>query len=207
MKIEQIVIATNNAHKKDEIAAALSGTTVLLPGDFGISFNHEETGTAFVENAIGKALTLYKQVNKPVIADDSGICVPVLDGKPGIYSARFGSELQNPPQNDNERNSYLLSLLPAGGPHEAFFVCSMVLMLNEYRFFVVQETVHGELIHQPKGNKGFGYDPIFFIPELGKTAAELTMEIKNQYSHRGRAVKKIKSLIESEIEQKTLKNP
>ncbi|RPJ09408.1 MAG: RdgB/HAM1 family non-canonical purine NTP pyrophosphatase [Spirochaetaceae bacterium] len=195
MNINEIVLATNNRHKQEEIAAALPGIKILLPEDAGLKFSFEETGSTFFENAYGKAEELFKKIRLPVMADDSGLCVPVLGGPPGIFSARFGADTPVPPGTDAERNSYLLSLLPEGGPHDAFFVCCMVLILGDYKFFAVQETVHGVLVKTPIGDNGFGYDPIFFLPELGKTVAELPVDEKNSLSHRGKAVKKMAGLL------------
>jgi XTP/dITP diphosphohydrolase len=133
-----------------------------------------------------------------VLADDSGLCLPVLDGRPGVYSARFGDDLPAPPQNDAERNAYLLSLIPRDSRPEAFFVCAMVLLVSEYRFFAAQETVSGVITHQPRGSGGFGYDPVFYLPARGLTVAEIELKEKNTFSHRGRAVGRIRAILESE---------
>ncbi|MBN2353301.1 MAG: RdgB/HAM1 family non-canonical purine NTP pyrophosphatase [Spirochaetales bacterium] len=197
MKIDAALLASNNRHKKIEIAAALPGLIISLPADKGIEFDVEETGATFLDNALLKARALFAAAKTPVIADDSGLCVASLDGRPGVYSARFGFDLPAPPADDAERNAYLLSLLPRGRRHEAFFVCAMVLLLSEYRFFAAQETVEGLIVHEPRGSSGFGYDPVFFVPEKGKTIAELPLEDKNSFSHRGRAAARIRANIES----------
>ncbi len=197
MKIAEVLLASNNRHKKTEIAAALPGIAISLPAEKGIGFDVEETGTTFLENALLKARALFAAAQTPVLADDSGLCVASLDGRPGVYSARFGSDLPTPPANDVERNAYLLSLLEPGQRHEAFFACAMVLILSAHRFFVVQETVEGLIVHEPRGTSGFGYDPVFFVPEKGKTIAELPLEDKNSFSHRGRAAARLRALLES----------
>lgn len=199
MKLKEIYLASNNCHKKVEMAAIFNNLQLILPSERALHFECKETGKTFCENALLKAQALYKLCRQPVLADDSGLCVAALDGKPGIFSARFGSELPNPPKNDNERNTYLLSLLKPGQRHEACFVCALVILFDEYRFYLVQETVNGFIIDSPRGNNGFGYDPIFYLPELDKTMAELPLAIKNKYSHRSRAASKIKYLLENSI--------
>jgi XTP/dITP diphosphohydrolase len=199
MKITELLLASNNRHKKIEIAAALPGYTIQIPEEKGLKFECEETGATFLDNALLKARTLYAQAGVPVLADDSGLCVESLGGRPGIYSARFGFDLPQPPANDVERNTYLLSLLPPGDGHRAFFVCAMALVLSDYRFFAVQETVAGLIVAQPRGSSGFGYDPIFYVPERGKTIAQLPLEIKNQFSHRGRAARRIAALLDGGV--------
>jgi len=206
-----ILLASNNRHKKIEIARVLEGYAVLTPAERGLEFECEETGVTFLENALLKARSLAAIAETPVIADDSGLCVPSLGGRPGVLSARFGADLSRPPGSDAERNEYLLSLLPddvwggshdKGGPDDradAYFVCCMVLLCGPERFVIVQETVQGRLVRTPRGEGGFGYDPIFFIPELGKTAAELTLDEKNSYSHRGRAAARIKQLLDDHL--------
>jgi XTP/dITP diphosphohydrolase len=198
MKITELILASTSLHKKREIEAALPAYRILVPKDKGIDFHVEETGAAFLDNALLKVRALYSLARAPVLADDSGLCVASLGGRPGVFSARFGWDLPRPPRNDAERNAYLLSLLDPGRTHEAFFVCAMVLMLHEYRFFVAQETVAGVITREPRGSSGFGYDPVFYVPEKGQTVAELPLEEKNVFSHRGRAAMKIRAVLESE---------
>ena len=193
----EIVLATNNDHKRIEIEKILFPNKILLPGDVGVDFSFDETGVTYFENAYGKAWTLFRQVGKPVIADDSGLSIPALGGEPGIYSSRYGSETAGRILEQGERNRYLLGKLEGVGRREAFFVCCMVLILEEYRFFTAQETVHGEIIHEQAGTGGFGYDPVFYIPEMGKTVAQLDEEVKNRISHRGRAGARIKTIIDT----------
>jgi XTP/dITP diphosphohydrolase len=138
-------------------------------------------------------------VKEAVIADDSGICVEALGGRPGIYSARYGSE-NGKKLADAERNALLVkeltnSELGDNPNRKAHFVCAMVLLINPDRFFIVQETMEGEIIQSEKGSGGFGYDPILYIPEKGKTVAELSDEEKNKISHRGKAGKLIGELL------------
>jgi XTP/dITP diphosphohydrolase len=192
----KIVLASGNRHKKQEIERILLSHTLLLPEEIGISFSYEETGVTFLDNAMGKARHLHGITGEPALADDSGLCVPALDGAPGVFSARYGSEIEGI-LSDNDRNEHLLENMREISDRRAFFVCSMVLLIDENRYFVAQETVHGEITLSPQGSGGFGYDPLFFIPEFGKTAAQLTSDEKNEISHRGKAMKAIAKLIES----------
>lgn len=191
-----IILASGNRHKKAEIVKILPSHTILLPEENSISFEYEETGDTFLDNALGKALHLYDLAGVPALADDSGLCVPALGGAPGVFSARYGSAEKGGELSDSDRNEYLLENMKDVSDRRAFFVCSMVLLLNESRFFVAQETVHGEITLSPQGAGGFGYDPLFFLPNIGKTVAQLTPEKKNEISHRGKAAAAIARLID-----------
>ena len=194
----KIVLATGNKHKKQELAQILSSHDLLLPDDIDISFSHEETADTFLGNSMGKARALYAECRKPVLADDSGLIVPALNGgEPGIYSARYGSDESEHVLSDTERNLYLLSNMRTIFDRSAFFVCCMTLILAEYRVFTIQETFHGEIISHMEGTGGFGYDPVFYIPELGKTAAQLSEKEKNSMSHRGKAGMRMAALIQN----------
>jgi XTP/dITP diphosphohydrolase len=185
---------------------------ILLPSDAGLDFDPEETGTTFYENSLLKARELYALLEKNhpplfkpgdvVIADDSGICVDALDGRPGIYSARYAGANPNAPNakklESAERNALLLEELGNASVRTARFICAMVLMFTHERFYFVQETFEGEIVSGPdaaKGSGGFGYDPILFIPGLGRTVAELSEEEKNTMSHRAKAGKIIANLL------------
>lgn len=190
-----IWFATGNAHKKTELAAILSGHTLKIPADAGIAgFDPAETGATFLENALIKARALYRLVEEPVIADDSGLCVDALDGGPGVYSARYGSE-GGVQRTAPERNALLLGALGDRPQRTARFVCAMVLLFSEDRFYGVQETLEGEIIREARGTGGFGYDPILYLPEQGCTAAELSAEAKNRISHRGKAGAALRRLL------------
>jgi XTP/dITP diphosphohydrolase len=178
--------ASGNGHKKRELQAILAGHTLLLPGEVGIPFDPEENGASFLDNALIKARALYELVKEPVIADDSGLCVDALDGRPGIFSARYGADVGKK-LDSAERNALLVQELGANPVRTARFVCSMVLMLSPDRFFVAQETLEGEILPAGRGSAGFGYDPILYLPEYACSVAELPDEKKNQLSHRGKA--------------------
>ncbi len=172
---------------------------LLLPADVGLAgWEHDETEETFRGNAYGKAFSLFQatQGRFPVLADDSGICVEALQGAPGVRSARFGTEEAGRALSDSEKNTLLLTKLKEVSDRRARFVCALVLILSAERHFLVQETWEGEVAHQPSGENGFGYDPIFYLPELGKISAELPPELKNQLSHRARATRRLGILLD-----------
>ena len=204
-----ILLATNNAHKKRELAETFPGNTVLTPEEAGISYEYDETGTTFFENSYGKAAGLWAFLHgelvsgvtasrvgpeKPlpeltVLADDSGIVVPALGG-PGVYSARYGRDAGI--TTDTERTLYLLSQLADSAERDAYYVCCMVAVYGKNRFAVVQEQWDGVIADSPSDGKGgFGYDPIFYLAEFGCTAADISSEQKNAISHRGKAARAI----------------
>jgi XTP/dITP diphosphohydrolase len=199
-----IWFATANTHKKADREAILRAhypgdLRVRIPAEAGLAFDPEETGTSFAENALIKARALRRLLaeggsGEPVIADDSGLCVDALEGRPGIYSSRYrgkaGARAEGAPLGDSRRNALLLEELGDAGNRAARFVCAMVLLYSENRFRIVQETLEGEIVDglsRARGSGGFGYDPILYIPEKGRTVAELSGEEKNAVSHRGRA--------------------
>lgn len=223
MKAMKIYLATGNMNKKREMQEILPEFTVVTPKEEGIDFDPVEDGTTFYENSLIKAKTLWNLVHCPVLADDSGICVDALDGVPGIYSSRYAGPSHpqgNPdgskcPQED--QNSFLIQSLNETlaskdfdmskhpgqflhGERSARYVCAMVLYLGPDRLYVAQDTMEGTLIEDIKdsrGDGGFGYDPIFFLPEQNKTAAELSAEEKNAISHRGKATRSLLKVIKS----------
>ena len=196
----------------------LAGHEIVIPADEGIEFNPDETGTTFYENSLIKAIALYDIVHYPVIADDSGICVDALGGSPGIYSSRYagpqylhgkpdGSKISQEEQNlfliqqtnDAIKSGKLPQMPYLNGPRSCHYTCAMVLYCGGDRLFVAQETFEGTLIediNQQAGSGGFGYDPIVFLPQYGKTVAQITAEEKNAISHRGKAVRAIQRIIE-----------
>ena len=212
----KIYLATGNLNKKKEMTQILYGHTIITPKDEGIDFNPVENGTTFYENSIIKAKALYEIVHCPVIADDSGITADALCGIPGIYSSRYaGPEFPKGrpdgtkiPQDEQNRLliAQLNNALAAGadtsrlknGRRSAHYTCAMVLYLGNDRVFISQETMEGtivEKIEDAAGTGGFGYDPIFFLPQYNKTAAQLTAEEKNAISHRGKATRALVRII------------
>lgn len=177
------------------------GVPLLIPSQNGFSFNPEETGATFCENTLIKARELHNLIGKndPVIADDSGLCVDGLGGRPGVLSARYGMTGSNEGKKltGGEQNLLLLDELGDNPVRSARFVCSMALLFNNDRFYIFQETIEGEIVKKSemRGEGGFGYDPIFLVPEFGKTLAELTADQKNAISHRGKAGKQIANIL------------
>lgn len=201
MPFMNIWFATNNAHKKQELQAVL-GVPLKIPAEEGLNFNPVETGNTFCDNALLKARELKKLLkgkNDLVISDDSGLCVDALDGRPGVYSACYG-ETNGNKLTSHEKNILLLNELNDNPKRSAFFVCTLVLLFDFDRFYIIQETLNGEIVKNKdaaKGSGGFGYDPVFFVPEFGCTLAELSAEEKNKISHRGKAGKLIAGLIKN----------
>ena len=185
--IMEIVIASRNKHKISELEALLSkyveGVKLLSLDDVGLHGDVEEDGDSFEANAFIKARYAAKS-GKISVGDDSGLCVTVLDGAPGIYSARYAGEHGN----DAANNAKLLNELKDKEDKSAYFVCAFACVLPDGREFSVEGKADGVIIEKASGKGGFGYDPIFYLPELGKTFADLTAEEKNAISHRGRAV-------------------
>jgi XTP/dITP diphosphohydrolase len=197
----EIYVATGNAHKLVELAPALPGHLLKTPADAGImNFDVVEDGSTYLENAVIKARALYALVGRPSLADDSGLSVHAMEGAPGVLSARYGS--RRDPKSGREikleapeRNAFLLKNMEGEADRGCAFVCCLVLVLDEERVFAVQETCPGELLSSPRGEGGFGYDPVVFLPSLGKSVAELTLEEKNRLSHRGRACARMAKIL------------
>jgi XTP/dITP diphosphohydrolase len=172
----EILLATGNAHKKDELERILAPHRILIPSDIGVEFDPDETGDTYLENALIKAQALFEvSGGRPVLSDDSGLSVPALNGAPGVYSARYGYEEAGRELESWEQNALLIKRMQgfSGSRRLAFFVCCMVLIIDEYRVFTAQETFDGLITDKPSGRGGFGYDPVFYVPELQKTVAEL----------------------------------
>lgn len=188
----QWVLASSNSGKLREFQAILapSGLEVLPQGTFGLH-SAEETGTTFVENALLKARHAAAETGLATIADDSGLVVAALSGQPGICSARFAG----PGADDHGNIAKLLRLLEntPEGERSAKFYCVIVALLgpDDPAPLIASGAWPGVILREPKGHSGFGYDPVFLDPDLGATAAELTPEVKNQVSHRGRALAEI----------------
>jgi len=193
----KLLLASSNPGKLREYQVLAAGSAVelaLLPG-FDRLPRFDESAPTLAENALGKALHYSRFAELPVIADDSGLVVPALGGAPGVHSARYGG----PQASDADRIQKLLAELRSKGVTErcARFVCVLALALQGQVLAVFSDLVTGELLETPRGSEGFGYDPIFFFPTLGRSFAELTREEKNQHSHRGKAFRKLLAFLES----------
>lgn len=186
----KVVLASKNAHKLKEISKITEkfDMELVLESQVGVDIDVEETGSTFEENSFIKAEAVMKATGLPALADDSGIAVDALNGEPGIYSARYGFD---PSLDDWGRLELLLKNTEQvpDGSRQAQFVCVITLVTPEGQVIQARGEAHGELLRQPAGEGGFGYDPIFYYPSLGKSFAELSPEEKNQVSHRAQALK------------------
>lgn len=194
----KLIIASNNAHKITEIKAILGkffGEIQSLK-EAGIDHETVEDGTTFFENAYKKAREIAELSGSYALADDSGICAVALDGAPGIHSARFCGHHGD----DEANNQKLLELLRDKADKRAHYVCSIALVAPDGRVYKAEDYMHGEITEQRAGKGGFGYDPYFYLPELGCTAAELTAEQKNAISHRGNALRQLMKILENDPE-------
>ncbi|MEK9199040.1 XTP/dITP diphosphatase [Ureibacillus sp. 179-F W5.1 NHS] len=188
--MKQVVIATKNKGKAKDFEALFTplGYEVVTMFEVAPDLEIEETGTTFEENAILKAETLARQLGKLVIADDSGLAVDALGGEPGVYSARYAGD------HDDEANIVKVLEKLKGVPDEkrtARFCCSLAIAGPNMDTYTVFGTCEGVILHERRGTNGFGYDPIFFVPELDRAMAELTPEEKGAISHRGNAIRKL----------------
>lgn len=191
----KFIMATNNAHKVIELSRILLplGIEVVSAKDAGITLDDvEETGATFAENAFLKANSAYKKTGMPVVADDSGLCVDALDGRPGVYSARYGGEGAT----DSEKNAKLLDELRNvdDANRNAHFTSAICCILEDGTRIDVEGICNGKIAFEPHGNGGFGYDPIFICGN--KCYAELSGEEKDAISHRGIALRKLKAELE-----------
>ena len=188
----EILVATNNLGKVNEINNILDGLKIkiLTMKDFPHLSGIEEDGESYQENAFKKAKKISEYTGKICLADDSGLEIDYLKGKPGIYSSRWGNS-------DEERINKVLKLLEniPINKRKAKFICAAVLYFPNGKIYIVKEECNGSIEFKAKGEHGFGYDPIFLVPEYDKTFAELGDKIKNQISHRGKAMRKIANII------------
>lgn len=186
----EMVLATRNAGKAAELQALLRARygakiTLLTLSEIGFEGDIEETGQTFAENALLKARAAAAASGKIGLGDDSGLVVPALGGAPGIYSARYAGEHGN----DEKNNALLLQNLSGKTDRRAFFECVLACALPNGGDFTVSGRCEGIILESPRGRNGFGYDPLFYVPGLGKTLAEMSGEEKNAISHRGAAVR------------------
>ncbi|MBQ9425456.1 MAG: RdgB/HAM1 family non-canonical purine NTP pyrophosphatase [Erysipelotrichaceae bacterium] len=186
--MNKLFIASSNPHKLEEIRDILLNNGIDLelvcPKDFGCEEEPVEDGLSFEENAYIKARFYHDLYHLPTIADDSGICIDYLGGKPGIHSARFLPEMDYP-----HKCAYIVDIMKDVSERSARFVDCLCFIDGKGSVHYYQGVNEGTIAYEPAGDKGFGYDPIFVIPEYGKTEAELGEEYKNVYSHRAKALK------------------
>jgi XTP/dITP diphosphohydrolase len=188
--MKKLVLASNNGKKMQELNALLAplGFEVIPQGQLGIP-EAEEPHCTFVENALAKARHAARASGLPALADDSGLCVDALGGAPGVYSARYGGE----PKSDARNNERLLAELGGNADRRARFVSVIVFVrhADDPQPVIAEGEWHGEILESPRGDSGFGYDPLFFVAEYGQSAAELAADTKNRLSHRGQAMARL----------------
>ena len=196
----KVVLASQNKHKLAEIQAILSrfDMELVLQSELGLHIDVEETGASFEENSMLKARAVVEATGLPAIADDSGLCVDVLGGEPGIYSARYGA-----PEcvTDRDRLNHLLENLRGVRSEErtARFVCVITLLRPDGSSLVARGSCEGLITFEPRGEDGFGYDPVFYVPAMGCTFAQMGAERKNAISHRANALMRLERMLEEEI--------
>ena len=199
MKLDRIIFATGNEGKLKEIRMILQdlGVEVISLKEAGVEAGAEENGTTFEENARIKAQAVMEQTGEVVLADDSGLEVDALNKEPGIHSARYmGYDTSYHIKNQN-----LIDRLAGkkGAERSARFVCAIAAALPDGRVITTRGTMEGEIGYEERGDNGFGYDPIFYLPEYGCTTAELDPEKKNELSHRGKALRAMREIMEKKL--------
>ncbi len=196
--MQKIVLASNNAKKLKELSALLTplGIQLIPQGELGVP-EAEEPHYTFLENALAKARHAAQLTGLPALADDSGLCVKALGGAPGVQSARYAGE----PKSDARNNEKLLAALTGVADRRAHFVSLLVLVRHgdDPQPLVAEGEWHGEIIDQYRGEGGFGYDPLFYVPAEKATAAELSAEVKNRLSHRGQAMARLLERLKLEL--------
>ncbi len=182
----KIIAATKNKNKLREFGEILKGFEIISQEEAGVDIDVEETGTTFEENSMLKAKAIFEATGTAAIADDSGLCVDALGGEPGVYSARYGGEGYD----DRGRVELLLKNMKdiPDEKRTARFVCAITMVGND-GVITARGECEGKIDYSPKGENGFGYDPVFFVEQFGKTMAEISPEEKNLISHRGKALK------------------
>lgn len=190
--LSRVVLASGNAGKLSELQALLAPTGIELVAQraLGVSDADEPFGT-FVENALAKARHASAVTGLPAIADDSGVCVPALGGAPGVRSARYAADLDGGPKDDAANNARLVRELAAHADRSAYYYCALVLVRSpdDPQPVIADGLWHGEIVAEPRGEGGFGYDPHFLVREHGLTVAQMDAEAKNRTSHRGIAMR------------------
>lgn len=192
--IKEVVLATKNQGKAEEFSKLLKGVfkKIISLKEYDNPPEVIEDGKTFRDNALKKARELAHYTGKLTLADDSGLEVEALDGRPGVYSARYSGENAT----DRSNIEKLLAELADASNRKARFVCVLALVNPEGEEIVVEGFCEGEILDEPRGERGFGYDPVFYLPDRDKTMAELDPEIKNRISHRSNALNQLKLLLE-----------
>lgn len=200
----KFVLATQNPKKLKEMKAILEelGVEIVLESDLGLKIEVEETGETFAENSLLKAKAVMEASGLPAIADDSGLCVDALNGAPGVYSARFGGEGLD----DAGRYRLLLELLRGQTDRRAHFHTTITCAFPNGDVLTADGDCHGTIAFAPMGDDGFGYNPVFFVPEKRKTFAQMTLEERSAISHRGNALRAFKTKLADYLAGKNTEN-
>ena len=195
----KFVLATQNPKKLKEMSAILGelGVEVVSEADLGVKIEVEETGETFAENSLLKAKAVMEATKLPAIADDSGLCVNALNGGPGVYSARFGGEGLD----DRGRYMLLLQTMRGQTTRAAHFTCAIACAFPNGDTITAEGQAPGTIAFAPMGEGGFGYDPVFFVPDKAKTFAQLTQEEKAEISHRGKALREFTAKLETYLKK------
>ena len=186
----KIIVASNNKDKIREIKSIFTNYEVLSLKDINLDIDVEETGTTFEENAYIKAKAIYDRTGEMVLADDSGIEIEALNWAPGIYSARFAGN-----HNDEANNDLVLEKLKDETNRTARYTCAICLIYKDGTHEIIKEHCYGKITDERMGTGGFGYDPLFYLEEIGKTFGQVSLEEKNKYSHRAKALRKLKEVL------------
>ena len=188
----KLILATNNAHKVREIKEILQPyfTEIITLQEAGIQHETVEDGMTFEKNALKKAREIAEISGLPALADDSGLCVEALDGAPGVYSARYAAE-NDQNASDAENRRLLLKNMEGITNRRAYFVCAAVICWPDGKNISAEGRFYGEVAYEEKGENGFGYDSIFYVPQYGCTSAQMSREQKNSLSHRGIAFREL----------------
>lgn len=191
-----IIIATNNKNKVKEFKSLFNNPNINIKALYEIGYNKEiiEDGTSFKENALIKARQVSLDLNVITISDDSGLEVKALNNAPGIYSARYSST-----HKDEDNNALLIKNLQGITDRSARYVCAICIYRPNGEYKIVEEYCYGKIIDTPKGDNGFGYDPYFYFEEFGKTFAEISLDKKNEVSHRSKALRKLKEIVNEDF--------
>ena len=189
----KFVMATHNKKKPEEMTKVLSelGIVVVSEADLGVKIEVEETGETFAENSLLKAKAVMEKTGLPAIADDSGLCIKALNGGPGVYSARFGGEELT----DKDRYMLVLELMRGQTDRSAYFHTTITCAFPNGDVLRADGDCEGTIAYVPMGDDGFGYNPIFFVPEKKKTFAQMTLEERSAISHRGKALRALKNTL------------
>ena len=197
----KFVLATQNMKKLEELKKVLSdlGVEVVSEAELGVKVEVEETGETFAENSLLKAKAVMEATGLPAIADDSGLCVNALNGGPGVYSARFGGEGLD----DRGRYMLLLQMMQGQTDRNACFHTTVTCAFPNGDVLRADGDCHGTIAYAPMGDDGFGYNPVFFVPDKRKTFAQMTLEERSAISHRGNALRAFKAALADYLNQKT----